>query len=84
MTSRAATDRDGGGASFYRRDQLPYGAAFLAGKELARVLAAQGRRVTRLPDFYIGAHGAIAGHQLLTQDARLYRTYFPRLVLIAP
>ena len=32
-----------------------------------------------MPDFYIGAHAAIAGFTLLTRDARRYKTYFPSL-----
>jgi predicted nucleic acid-binding protein len=68
----------------YRRDPLPYEAGFLAGKSFLAYRRRGGRRVTPLPDFYIGAHAAVAGHQLLTRDARRYRTYFPRLVLIAP
>ena len=68
----------------YRRDPLPYEAAFLAGKSFLAYRRRGGRRVTPLPDFYIGAHAAVAGHQLLTRDARRYRTYFPRLVVIAP
>ncbi len=68
----------------YRRDPLPYEAAFLAGRSFLAYGRRGGRRGTPLPDFYIGAHAAVAGHQLLTRDARRYRTYFPRLVLIAP
>lgn len=68
----------------YRRDPLPYEAAFLAGKSFLAYRRRGGRRATPLPDFYIGAHAAVAGHRLLTRDARRYRTYFPRLVLIAP
>ena len=68
----------------YRRDPLPYEAAFLAGKSFLRYRRRGGRRASPLPDFYIGAHAAVAGHQLLTRDARRYRTYFPRIVLIAP
>ena len=37
-----------------------------------------------LPDFYIGAHAAIAGLVLLTRDATRSRTYFPALEIIAP
>jgi predicted nucleic acid-binding protein len=37
-----------------------------------------------LPDFFIGAHAAIAGLTLLTRDVRRYRTYFPKLRIISP
>jgi predicted nucleic acid-binding protein len=68
----------------YRREHLPYEAAFLAGKVFRRYREAGGTRRSPLPDFYIGAHAAIAGHRLLTRDAARYRTYFPGLELIAP
>lgn len=71
-------------AEMYRRDPLPYEAAFLAGKSFLAYRRRGGRRSAPLPDFYIGAHAAVAGHQLLTRDASRYKTYFPRLVLIAP
>jgi predicted nucleic acid-binding protein len=68
----------------YRREDLPYEAAFLAGKAFLRYRRSGGGRQAPLPDFYIGAHAAIAGYRLLTRDARRYRTYFPTLELIAP
>jgi predicted nucleic acid-binding protein len=37
-----------------------------------------------LPDFFIGAHAAVAQFLLLTRDARRYRAYFPGVELIAP
>lgn len=68
----------------YRREPLPYEAAFLAGKAYLRHRQSGGARPSPLPDFYIGAHAAIAGHQLLTRDPARYRTYFPTVELIAP
>jgi len=68
----------------YRRDPLPYEAAFLAGRSFLAYRRRGGRRATPLPDFYIGAHAAVAGHHLLTRDASRYRTYFPGLHIIAP
>lgn len=68
----------------YRREDLPYEAAFLAGKVFLQYRQAGGVRRSPLPDFYIGAHAAVGGYQLLTRDASRYRSYFPRLHLIAP
>ncbi len=68
----------------YRREHLPYEAAFLAGKAFLSYRHAGGTRNAPLPDFYIGAHAAVAGYRLLTRDARRYRTCFPTLELIAP
>ena len=68
----------------YRREGLPYEAAFLAGKVFRQYRQAGGARRSPLPDFYIGAHAAVSGYELLTRDASRYRSYFPRLRLIAP
>ena len=68
----------------YRREDLPYEAGFLAGKCFLRYRRAGGLKRSPLPDFYIGAHAAIAGYRLLTRDALRYQTYFPTLTLIAP
>jgi predicted nucleic acid-binding protein len=70
--------------NLYRREGLPYEAAFLAGKCFVRYRRGGGSRGSPLPDFYIGAHAAVAGYRLLTRDATRYRTYFPTLELIAP
>lgn len=66
------------------RVQLPYEAGFLAGKAFINYRRRGGARTTPLPDFYIGAHAAIAGFRLLTRDAARYRTYFPTVAVIAP
>jgi predicted nucleic acid-binding protein len=68
----------------FRREALPWAAAFLAGKCFLRYRRAGGARRAPLPDFYIGAHAAVRGIPLVTRDAARYRTYFPRLELIAP
>jgi predicted nucleic acid-binding protein len=69
---------------YYRRADLPWSAGFLAGHVFQQYRRDGGTRRSPLPDFYIGAHAAIAGLTLLTRDAARYRTYFPRLRLIAP
>jgi predicted nucleic acid-binding protein len=71
-------------SSLYRREPLPNEAAFLAGKAFLQYRKRRGARHTPLPDFYIGAHAAIAGYRLLTRDAARYRTYFPSLPLVSP
>ena len=71
-------------ASYYRRLPLPFEAAFLAGQCFVKYRKRGGSRRSPLPDFYIGAHAAIAGFTLLTRDASRYRTYFPTLRIVAP
>lgn len=68
----------------FERAALPYEAAFLAGKCFLAYRKRGGARRSPLPDFYIGAHAAVAGMSLLTRDPKRYRTYFPGLELIAP
>ena len=63
---------------------MPRAALYLAGKVFKRYLLAGGHRNGVLPDFFIGAHAAVAGIPLLTRDARRYRTYFPTTNLITP
>jgi predicted nucleic acid-binding protein len=64
--------------------EIPRPALFLAGKAFKRYRAAGGKRHGVLPDFFIGAHAAVAGLPLLTRDVGRYRAYFPSLRLIAP
>lgn len=71
-------------ASLYRRDTLPYEAAFLCGKVFLQYRRGGGTKRSPPPDFYIVAHAAVAGYRLLTRDASRYRTYFPTVELIAP
>ncbi len=68
----------------FHRLPLPWEAAFLAGKCYLTYRKRGGARPSPLPDFYIGAHASVAGMALLTRDAARYRTYFPKLRLIAP
>jgi predicted nucleic acid-binding protein len=69
---------------YFEREPLPWEAAFLAARAFLEYRRRGGTRAAPLPDFYIGAHAAVAGYALLTRDARRYRTYFPKLRLIAP
>jgi len=71
-------------ADLFRRAPLPWEAAFLAGKSYLAYRRRGGARRAPLPDFFIGAHAAVAGMTLLTRDAVRYRTYFPSVTVIAP
>jgi hypothetical protein len=71
-------------AERFRRETLPYEAAFLAGKSFVAYRRRGGGRTSPLRDFYIGAHAAVRGYRLLTRDAARYRTHFPTVELIAP
>lgn len=62
----------------------PPAALFLAGKAFQRYRSGGGTRTGVLPDFFIGAHAAVEGWPLLTRDAGRYRSYFPKVTLIAP
>lgn len=68
----------------FSRLQLPWAAAFLAGKCFLRYRRSGGVRRSPLPDYFIGAHAALEGLTLLTRDARRYATYFPTVTLITP
>lgn len=68
----------------FRREPLPFEAAFLAGKAFLKYRKRGAGRSSPLPDFFIGAHAAVADMRLLTRDATRYRTYFPTVELISP
>jgi predicted nucleic acid-binding protein len=63
---------------------LPWEAAFRAGRAFLQYRRSGGTRLTPLPDFFIGAHAQVAGMKLVTRDATRYRTYFPDIEIIAP
>lgn len=65
-------------------EAIPREALFLAGKAFVDYRRRRGTKRGVLPDFYIGAHAAVAGWPLLTRDPSRYQSYFPGLQLIAP
>ncbi len=64
--------------------EIPRPALFLAGKTFRAYRRKGGGRSGVLPDFFIGAHAAVARLPLLSRDVGRYRTYFPTLELIVP
>jgi predicted nucleic acid-binding protein len=70
--------------SVFEREPIPYEAAFLAAKAYGSYRRRAWTKTSPLPDFYIGAHAAVNGYRVLTRDVARYRTYFPKLTLIAP
>ena len=67
-----------------QRSQLPWASAALAAKAFDIYRRRGGARPRPLPDFFIGAHAAVANLCVLTRDSAGYASYFPRLVLLGP
>ena len=72
------------GVDAFRRLVLPYEAGFVAARAFVEYRRRGGARTSPLPDFYIGAHAAVAGLTVLTRDPRRYAGYFPKVCLISP
>jgi predicted nucleic acid-binding protein len=70
--------------SSYRRENVPWDAAYLAGIAFLEYRRRGGRRSSPLADFFIGAHAAVRGYRLLTRDRGYYAGYFPTLDVISP
>lgn len=64
--------------------RTPNDALYLAGRAYWRYRRRRGTKTGVLPDFFIGAHAAVEGAQLLTRDARRIKAYFPTVEVIAP
>jgi predicted nucleic acid-binding protein len=67
-----------------RRSSLPWACAALTARAFSLYRRRGGARLLPLPDFFIGAHAAVANLSVLTRDPSGYSTYFPRLSLLAP
>jgi predicted nucleic acid-binding protein len=81
---RSIEEIDAALPSSLMREQIPFDAAFLAGKAFLTYRRQGGSKSSPLPDFFIGAHAIVAGYALLTRDPKSFRSYFPGLELIAP
>lgn len=67
-----------------QRTTLPWISASLAAAAYG-VYRRQGSTKSKpLPDFFIGAHAAVANFSVLTRDPRPYNSYFARLAVVAP
>lgn len=66
------------------RTPLPWPCASLTAAAFALYRSRGGSKLKPLPDFYIGAHAAVANLSVLTRDPSPYKSYFPRLAVVAP
>lgn len=64
--------------------QMPLDALFLASRAFIKYRKAGGNRTSPLPDFFIGAHAAVASMKLLTRDPRRVENHFPTVEIIEP
>ncbi len=72
------------GADRFVREDLPWEAAFSAGRAFLAYRRSGGTKRSPLPHFYIGAHADVKGYDLLTRDLGRYRQAFPTLRIVAP
>ena len=66
------------------RTPLPWACAAVTATAFALYRSRGGSKLKPMPDFYIGAHAAVANLGVLTRDPSPYKSYFPRLVVVAP
>lgn len=66
------------------RSPLPWACASLTATAFALYRRRGGSKHKPMPDFYIGAHAAVSNLSVLTRDSALYKSYFSRLVVVAP
>jgi predicted nucleic acid-binding protein len=64
--------------------EIPRPALFLAAKAYAQYRRRGGNKLQVLPDFFIGAHAAVANLTVLTRDPTPYRSHFARLEIVCP
>lgn len=67
-----------------QRSALPWACAALAAKAFSLYRKRGGAKRSPLPDFYVGAHAAVANLSVLTRDESPYRSYFPRIRRVCP
>ena len=70
--------------SGFKMLEIPKEALFLAGKVFLKYRRKKGTKVSPLPDFFIGAHAAVAKAKLLTRDTKRIGCYFPSVELLSP
>jgi predicted nucleic acid-binding protein len=61
---------------------IPREALFLAGRAFLQYQKRRGGKPGVLPDFFIGAHAAVAGRPILTRNVGRYRTCFPTVEIL--
>ena len=67
-----------------QRTPLPWSCASVTAAAFGLYRSRGGMKLKPIPDFYIGAHAAVANLSVLTRDPTPYKSYFPRLVVVAP
>lgn len=65
-------------------EEMPREALYLAAQAFRTYRKRDGLKTAPLADFFIGAHAAAVGAQLLTRDVARYQSYFPTVQLISP